>query len=264
MPLLQTSLDGVETVAASSRVRQQEGSATRLWPRRADSSTGRRSRWRPSVLVWRERGYVPPKRRRGEVHTFAFIPRVGWHGVLYGDLAKLGPVTEFDYVGIGYQPQEFFRRDRRAAVRRREMNERALVALREAQARRPVDWVFVYASGLEVRAEWIRAIVDELRLPVVNMCLDDKQSWEGTRLDGQRLGQIDIAAEFDVCWTSAAVACEWYLCEGARPLYLPEGFDASTYAPRYRGTGYPGQLHRRRVRLPPLGDPSPPPPRHSH
>src|SRR5207245_10359752 len=31
--------------------------------------------------------------------------------------------------------------------------------------------------------------------------------------------------------TSARVACGWYLAQGARPLYMPEGFDDSTLQP---------------------------------
>src|SRR4029079_13152392 len=90
---------------------------------------------------------------------------------------------------------------------------------------------FVYASGVEVRAELIRAIVEELGIPVANMCLDDKQSWAGRILDGQRMGQVDIAAAFDVSWSSARVACEWYLVEGDRPIYMPEGVGARLYPP---------------------------------
>src|SRR5437667_269656 len=63
------------------------------------------------------------------------------------------------------------------------------------------------------------------------MCLDDKQSWTGAWMGDHRAGQIDIAATFDLSWTSARVACEWYLVEGARPLYMPEGFDASAFHP---------------------------------
>src|SRR5262245_10973269 len=48
------------------------------------------------------RGYDPPKRELGDIHTFAFIPRVGWHTALYSDLEELGPVTEFDYIAFGY------------------------------------------------------------------------------------------------------------------------------------------------------------------
>lgn len=178
-----------------------------------------------------KRGYQPSLRRMGEVHTFAFIPHIGWHTALIPDLRELGPVTEFDYIAHGYRPEEFQRCDGQAAQRRQAMNDMVLPALRQAHARRPVDWVFVYASGLEVRAEMLRAVVDELGIPVVNMCLDDKQSWAGPMLDGQRLGQVDIAAAFDLSWTSARVACEWYLAEGARPIYMPEGFDRTAYRP---------------------------------
>jgi hypothetical protein len=178
-----------------------------------------------------ERGYTPAARREGDIHTFAFIPRIGWHSALYGDLYELGMVSEFDYTACGFRVEDLLARDRRSSHLRREMNGAALSALREAHRRRPVDWVFVYASGLEVTAEFVKSIADEFGVPVVNMCLDDKQSWAGPLLWGQHRGQKDIAAAFDVSWTSARVACEWYLCEGARPIYMPEGFDISTYRP---------------------------------
>src|SRR5580704_17055961 len=50
------------------------------------------------------RGYSPAARAVGEVHSFAFIPRMAWHAALYPDLAALGPVTEFDYVARVYDP----------------------------------------------------------------------------------------------------------------------------------------------------------------
>jgi hypothetical protein len=105
------------------------------------------------------------------------------------------------------------------------MNELIPPALKQAHARRPVDWVFVYASGLEISATVIQRITSELGIPTVNMCLDDKQSWEGIWMGDHRSGQVDIASAFDLSWTSARLACEWYLAEGGRPIYLPEGFD---------------------------------------
>ena len=75
--------------------------------------------------------------------------------------------------------------------------------------RRAVDWVFVYASGAEISADTVRRITEELGIPIVNMCLDDKQSWTGAWMGDHRAGQIDIAATFDLSWTSARVACEW-------------------------------------------------------
>src|SRR5438270_13562736 len=39
------------------------------------------------------RGYTPPRRLPGSVHTFAFVPDIGWHRHLLPDLRRLGPVT---------------------------------------------------------------------------------------------------------------------------------------------------------------------------
>jgi hypothetical protein len=119
------------------------------------------------------------------------------------------------------------------------MNELILPALQQAHALRPVDWVFVYASGLEISATVIRKITDELGIPTVNMCLDDKHSWEGMWMGDHRSGQVDIASAFDLSWTSARIACEWYLAEGGRPLYMPEGFDVSNCRPISRNVDIP-------------------------
>src|SRR5512144_2220138 len=48
------------------------------------------------------RGCAPALRKVGEIHTFTFIPRIGWHSALFGDLRELGPVTEFDPARGGY------------------------------------------------------------------------------------------------------------------------------------------------------------------
>lgn len=178
------------------------------------------------------RGYKPNLRRPGEVHTFAFIPSVGWHPALLPDLQKLGPVTHFDYTQSGYTMDEFVFPSADTTERRRSMNKEALERLQQVHSRCRVDWIFVYASGVEVTRDFVTAATDTIGAPVVNMCLDDKQSWTGKGFGNQRAGQIDIAAAFDLSWTSARVACEWYLAIGAIPLYLPEGFDAGTFRPR--------------------------------
>lgn len=178
-----------------------------------------------------KRGYTPTQRKPGDIHTFAFIPRRSWHSSLYPDLFELGKVSEFDYATQGYEAGDFLKFDTTAALLRDEMNHLALKKIRQTHQAQPIDWVFIYASGLEITPAFVTAITDELGIPVVNMCLDDKQSWVGPVLGNQRSGQIDIAAAFDLSWTSARVACEWYLVEGARPFYLPEGFDVQTYHP---------------------------------
>lgn len=177
------------------------------------------------------RGYHPTLKEAGDVHTFAFIPKIGWHSALYPDLQALGRVSQYDYVEHGYTCEEFRARDARAVQRRRAMHREFLETLYRAHAEDPVDWVFVYASGLEVTPELIEEITQQIGVPVVNMCLDDKQSWEAPGMDGTRFGQIDLAPAFDLSWTSARIACEWYLCEGGRPIYQAEGFDADFFRP---------------------------------
>lgn len=192
--------------------------------------------WQRSVETIRQRlagrGWKPPERRIGEIHTFAVIPRYGWHDHLYDELAHLGPVTEFDYSALGYDVyRQFGNGTKEGRQARREMNARLLAALEETHARCAVDWVFVYAQGVEISRDTIEAISSQFGMPTVNMCLDDKQSWEGIWMGDHRAGQVDIASAFDVSWTSARVACGWYLAEGARPLYLPEGCNPEVYKP---------------------------------
>ncbi|MGA7992934.1 MAG: glycosyltransferase [Thermoanaerobaculia bacterium] len=177
------------------------------------------------------RGTTPARRTPGGIHTFAFVPGYSWHDELFPDLEELGRLTVFDYRREGFDWNDFARADRSGLAARAEMNERVLPALRAAQVVQPVDWVFVYASGIEISASTVKRIVDETGIPIVNMCLDDKQSWTGPFMGDHRGGQIDLAAAFDLSWTSARVACEWVLVEGGRPLYMPEGFDASRYHP---------------------------------
>jgi spore maturation protein CgeB len=178
------------------------------------------------------RGYRPPSKELGEIHTFAIIPRLGWHSHLYDDLYQLGPVSEFDYVKYGYDSNEFIRADKRGRQRRQEMNAAILPVIQSTHKQQPIDWVFIYASGVEVSAGMIRAIQESIGVPVVGMCLDDKQSWVGPWMGEHRAGQIDLASALDLCWTSARIACDWYLAEGGRALYMPEGCNARVYRPR--------------------------------
>ncbi len=177
------------------------------------------------------RGYTPTRKEVGEIHTFAFIPRVGWHGALFGDLKELGVVTEFDPIRAGYNWSDLYILDRRFPERRRAINKMVVQHALEVHARHALDWIFVYASGREILSGTVREIIDKTGVPVVCMCLDDKQSWTGQAVDGQHFGQVDVAPAFDVSWTSARVACGWYLVEGALPVYMPEGFDTHTFKP---------------------------------
>jgi hypothetical protein len=178
------------------------------------------------------RNYTVRQRRPGEIHTFAFIPQIAWHASLLPDLRELGPLTLFDYTSLGFKDQAAVGFGAAGLAQRAAYNALVLPALLKAHRERPVDWFVAYASGLELSRDTIRKIVEETGIPTVGICFDDKQSWIGYGMGDHRAGQIDLAPVFDLSWTSARVACEWYLVEGGRPVYLPEGFDACTFKPQ--------------------------------
>lgn len=180
----------------------------------------------------KDRGYTPARRKVGQVHTFACVPMFSWHERLIPDLKELGPVTHFNYTGLGFSLPELAKADSIAISKRREMTSLILPAFQEAHKKRPVDWVFCYAGGQDITSTVIRQITEEFGVPTVNMSLDDKQGWAGKWMDGCRTGAIDITSAFDLYITSARVSCEWHLLEGGRAVYMPEGFDCTTYHPR--------------------------------
>jgi len=176
-----------------------------------------------------DRGCSPKKKSLGAIHTFAFIPRVGWHFHLFDDLDMLGPVTEFDYVAYGYETRVLHAANDVRLLD--EMNAVAFQKLVEAHRKNPIDWVFVYANGSQVSPRFIQKIVDDFGIPTVNMCLDDKQSWDWGTVGKHSKGQKDIGKVFDLSWTSSRLACEWYLAEGGRPIFLSEGCNSQIYSP---------------------------------
>lgn len=194
---------------SSLRARQQEA----LYRRHREHYAGRRSS--PRALPSPLRQVV-----MGQVHTFAIVSTHAWHGALLADLRELGPLTHVDY--------EFRFPDSSGFVEwRRRMNQDLLGRFAEAHSRQPVDWVFTYAEGKHLLADTVRTLREEFRVPTVNMCLDDKQSWQGRMIDGQWSGSLGLAAAFDLWWTSARVSVDWVNAEGGHAIYLPEGFDAA-------------------------------------
>jgi hypothetical protein len=180
----------------------------------------------------RDRGTRPIPRPIGEVHTFAVIPMVSWHRHLLPDLRELGPLTLFDYTSLGYRVEDMLRADGNAIRLRRELMELLWAKLSETHARSPVDWVFCYAGGKDNSAALYRRITDELGIPTVNLSLDDKHCWTGPWMGDHHAGTVGLTAAFDMFVTSSRVSCEWHMVEGGRPIYMPEGFDASAYLPR--------------------------------
>ena len=127
----------------------------------------------------RKRGYIPKTKKIGEIHTFACIPRIEWHSNLYDDLFELGPVSEFDYVKYGFSLVKFAKGDKSGQLKRKEMNKLLLSKIKQVHSDRPIDWIFCYMSGTEISAKTISELQESIGVPMINMCLDDKQSWVG-------------------------------------------------------------------------------------
>lgn len=180
----------------------------------------------------RSRGYTPVPRKRGEIHTFAWIPTYSWHRHFFPDLHELGPVSHFDYTAHGFPFEALCGPSPRAASLRQQMFELVLPAFRRAHAERPVDWIFCYGGGQDIAPPVLRSLTEEYGVPTVCLSLDDKQGWSGSSASEWRTGSADLTQWFDLFATSARVPCEWHMVQGGRPLYMLEGFDASAYAPR--------------------------------
>lgn len=180
----------------------------------------------------RARGWTPVPRRRGEVHTFAAFPLVSWHRHLLPDLRELGPVTMFDYQERGFDTHILHKGDAAAYASLQKLGPELVAAVRRAHAERPIDWIFFYGGGQALAPDTLRELSETLGIPTANMSLDDKQGFAGATAAPWRSGAVDLTRETDLYLTSARVACEWHLVEGGRPIYLPEGFDASAFAPR--------------------------------
>lgn len=177
----------------------------------------------------RARGWTVAPRATGTVRVFAFFPLVGWHSDLLAELRRLGDVTHFDYIGRGFPLRHVFDFGARGRETRERMNAALFETLRAAHAQQPFDFAYFYASGAELLPSTLRRIREELGVPTAGMCLDDKNSWSGPHLGTHRAGQIDLAQELDLAWTSSRLACDWYLVEGGRAVYLPEGFNPAVY-----------------------------------
>jgi hypothetical protein len=175
-----------------------------------------------------DRGYKPMVRAKGEVHTFAFVPHRSWHPQLLEALKDFGPVTNFDYEKRGTTWEELCT----SPGTRRSLDTPLIDLFRRTHLAHPIDWFFIYASGLELSASAVQRIRDEFGAPVVCMCLDDKQSFVGRQHDEQMSGQISLAPVVDLSWTSSPVAAEWYMVEGGCAIYLPEGCSPPLFASR--------------------------------
>jgi len=110
------------------------------------------------------------------------------------------------------------------------MNEGLLGVIHSSEKIRPFDVIFTYLSGEQVDS----VTLEKLRCLgtlIVNLALNDKETFVGKERGGRAAGARDISRYFDMCWTSTVDALEKYVVEGATPLYLPEGANPDIHRP---------------------------------
>jgi hypothetical protein len=200
------------------------------WRARRDESNYRywreyyqQSRWSPTLPT---KSSTP--RKEGEIRTFAVIPSWSWHTELLGDLRSLGPVVHFDYA-LDLPWNESNRFNRKFFEWRERGNRNLLLQFEEEHRKAPFDWVFAYAQGDHLLASTVRQLRDRFKVPTVNMCLDDKNSWGPYTVGGLMAGSRALAGAFDWWWTSARVCVDWVHAEGGHAVYMPEGCAADLY-----------------------------------
>lgn len=174
-------------------------------------------------------GLQANERLAGDVHTLCFVPIRGWHSHLLNELRLLGPVENFDYHDHGFSRDALWDRGRSGSKTRQVLRAHFRDFVRRAEEKKKFDWLFVYAEAFEFPPDVLRWCRETAGLPVVVMTLDARHSWAGPQMDGHRALIVDLIPEADLLWTSARITCNWILAEGGRPIYLPEGTDATFF-----------------------------------
>jgi spore maturation protein CgeB len=194
--------------------------------------------FRPEAAVRRalarisSRGYLPTKRRLGDVHTFAFLPSHWQHqNQIAAALETVGPCTRFDYESHGFTLASLRTSSGGHEDRRRQMLDLMLRTLAEAHDKRPVDWFFAYALGWDMTVGVLKRINELYGFPTVNISLDDKNWWDEIERGDSASGLRNVGPCFDLGWTSARAVVSWYWAEGGQAIFLPEGVNSEWFRP---------------------------------
>jgi hypothetical protein len=163
---------------------------------------------------------------RGGMRTLAIFHDYNWERTAFlPALGKFGEVTPYDWRERFDHGSREWRKGLKA-----EMNRDLLGFARSLVRDRPLHFIFAYLSGELVTPETVREL-SGLGAPMVNLALNDKESFVGRVRKGEALGTRDISRHFDLCWTSTRDALEKYCVEGATPLYMPEGANPELHRP---------------------------------
>lgn len=165
-------------------------------------------------------------KHKGSLNIIAIYHHYNWENEsLKPSLQSFGHVRHYDWFDqFNHQREDWLKGIKE------EMNRDLLRQVTEWNRSDAVDVVFTYLSGALVSPEAMEEL-NRLGIPLVNLALNDKESFVGKIRNGHATGMRDICRYFDICWTSTEDSLKKYCVEGALPLYMPEGASPHIHKP---------------------------------
>jgi hypothetical protein len=169
--------------------------------------------------------HIRPK-KKGELHIIAIYHHYNWEDYsLKPALNKFGRVRVYDWFDEFNHQKKNWRTSAKD-----EMNTALIRIARNWVEADSTDIIFSYLSGELVSPDAMETL-RSLGVPMINLSLNDKESFIGKVRNGQAAGMRDICRYFDLCWTSTEDSLKKYCVEGAVPVYLPEGANPDIHRP---------------------------------
>lgn len=163
-----------------------------------------------------QRGIKPTPQPRGQLHIFLAYALENWERVLAPALRCFGRVSEFEWLGLGFNHhgQDWLKL-------RDEMNRLMLEAFEKAHSERPVDVVFGYLSGYTMAPD-ILAKMGRAGAVIFNFSLDDKLHFPGRLVGGRYSNTASLAEVVDLNLTNAPQSIIKYMVHGGLAFLWPE------------------------------------------
>ena len=163
---------------------------------------------------------------KGTLNILAVYHHYNWENEsLKPSLKKFGKVRHYDW----FEQFNHQRKDWHTSIKAK-MNKDLVSQVKQWIRNHSTDVVFTYLSGELISPEAMRRL-SSFGVPMINLALNDKESFIGKIRNGHAIGMRDICRYFDLCWTSTEDALEKYCVEGALPFYLPEGANPEIHKP---------------------------------
>jgi len=163
---------------------------------------------------------------KGNLNIIAIYHNYNWENEsLRPSLEKFGQVRHYDW----FEQFNHQRKDWHTSIKGK-MNEDLLYQTKQWIKNDSTDVIFTYLSGELISPEAMQKL-SSFGVQMINLALNDKESFIGKIINGQATGMLDICRYFDICWTSTEDALKKYCVEGAQPIYLPEGANPEIHKP---------------------------------